>query len=96
MSLVSPQENRTAAPPAGENAPAPSAHEIKYQHDAANYVAAMVAELRQISGKAGFEKLVAALDSAYYEAYSLMGQRPKLGTGEAGEKNPQPVEPQGE
>ena len=47
-------------------------HEIKYRQDAANYVAAMVAELRQIAGKAGFDKLVKSLDAAYYDAYAAL------------------------
>jgi len=51
----------------GEQAPA---HEIKYRQDAARYVASMLTELRQIACKAGFDKLVSAVDAAYYEAYA--------------------------
>lgn len=58
---------RQEAAPAG----APP-HEIKYRQDAASYVAAMLAELRQIAGKAGFDKLVTSLDTAYYEAYGAL------------------------
>lgn len=47
-------------------------HEIKYREDAAAYVAAMLAELRQIAGKAGFDKLVRSLDTAYYDAYGAL------------------------
>lgn len=47
-------------------------HEIKYRQDAAGYVAAMLAELRQIAGKAGLDKLVKSLDTAYYEAYGAL------------------------
>ena len=46
--------------------------EIKYRQDAAAYVAAMLAELRQIAGKAGFDKVVKSLDAAYYEAYAAI------------------------
>lgn len=66
--------------------------EIKYRSEAANYVAAMIAELRQISGKAGFEKLVGVLETAYYEAYSLMdGKAPPSATSE--ENLQKPLEP---
>jgi len=50
----------------------PPAHELKYLEDAAGYVAAMIAELRQIAGKAGFDKLVKSLDAAYYDAYGAL------------------------
>lgn len=75
MSFTAPQESRTAQPPQPEGEPAPSAREIKYRHDAANYIAAMLAELRQIAGKASFDKLVTSLDAAYYEAYTVTGPR---------------------
>ena len=52
-------------------------HEIKYRHDAAHYVSSMLTELRQIAGKAGFEKLVTAIDAAYYEAYGTLGAQSK-------------------
>lgn len=54
------------------NAPQATGHEIKYREDAATYVAAMLAELRQIAGKAGFDKLVRSLDTAYYDAYGAL------------------------
>jgi hypothetical protein len=66
--------------------------DISYQADAAHYVAAMIAELRQISGKAGFEKLVGALDTAYYEAYTLIEPKPAA-PGKPAEKTSEPVEP---
>lgn len=66
--------------------------EIKYRTEAANYVAAMIAELRQISGKAGFEKLVGVLDTAYYEAYALMDPKAKP-AGQPEEKTSTPLEP---
>ncbi len=75
MSFTAAQENRTAPHTQPEEESAPSAREIKYRHDAANYIAAMLAELRQIAGKASFEKLVTSLDAAYYEAYSATGSR---------------------
>jgi len=52
--------------------PQANSHEIKYREDAAAYVAAMLAELRQIAGKAGFDRLVKSLDAAYYEAYGAL------------------------
>jgi hypothetical protein len=48
----------------------PPAHELKYRQDVARYVAVMLTELRQIAGKAGFDRLVTAVDAAYYEAYA--------------------------
>lgn len=59
------------------------AQEIKYRQDAAGYVAAMLAELRQIAGKAGFDKLVKSLDAAYYDAYGALDTK-------ARESAPQP------
>lgn len=52
--------------------PQANSHEIKYREDAAAYVAAMLAELRQIAGKAGFDKLVRSLDTAYYDTYGAL------------------------
>lgn len=66
--------------------------EIKYRAEAASYVAAMIAELRQISGKAGFDKLVGVLDTAYYEAYTLMDPKVKAPERED-EKSSPPLEP---
>ena len=57
--------------------------EIKYRQDAANYIAAMLAELRQIAGKAGFDKLVKSLDGAYYDAYGVLDGRAPEALGEA-------------
>ena len=73
--------------------------EIKFREDAANYVTAMLAELRQIAGKAGFDKLVKALDAAYYDAYSALDAKareaaPPPGEGPA-EKTLKSVEPNG-
>ncbi len=59
-----------------EDAPAQEASgDIRYRQDAANYIAAMLAELRQIAGKAGFDRLVKSLDTAYYEAYGARDGR---------------------
>jgi proline dehydrogenase len=89
MTLMLRQENR----PLNGSTPKPTRRasacpDIAYQSDAAHYIAAMITGLRQISGKAGFDKLVAALDAAYYEAYALV--EPKQG---ADEKTPPPPEP---
>lgn len=65
-----------AAPrPEPTNDNAEPAREMKYLEDAASYVAAMLAELRQIAGKAGFDKLVKSLDAAYYDAYGALDAR---------------------
>lgn len=70
---ASPAVQRNGARQADENGASPAAaHEIKYRQDAAGYVAAMLAELRQIAGKAGFDKLVKSLDAAYYDAYGAL------------------------
>lgn len=69
---ASPASQRNGARHAGNGSSTPVPHEIKYRQDAANYVAAMLAELRQIAGKAGFDKLVKSLDTAYYEAYGVL------------------------
>lgn len=67
-----PSYSRTARAGAPGEAPP---HEMKYREDAAGYVAAMLAELRQIAGKAGFDRLVKSLDAAYYEAYGALDAR---------------------
>lgn len=73
MTLIAPQERRMAKPlPQQNGSEAAPDREIKYRHDAANYVAAMLAELRSIAGKAGFDQLVTAIDAAYYEAYGAL------------------------
>ena len=73
MSFTAEQDRPAAETqrPEGEPAQA-SPHEIKYRHDTSHYVAAMLTELRQIADKAGFERLVTALEAAYYEAYAAM------------------------
>lgn len=78
MTYTAPQDRAMAQrpPPNGEEA-APTPHEIKYRHDAAHYVSSMLTELRQIADKAGFDKLVTALDAAYYEAYGALGAQAK-------------------
>ena len=92
---ASPAPQRDAPGHGGAAANAPLPHEIQYRQDAASYVAVMLAELRQIAGKAGFDKLVSALDAAYYEAYSLMGQRAAAPAAEQPEKISDRVEPNG-
>jgi hypothetical protein len=93
MTMSHTQEARRqngSTPPPGTSSAASA--DVSYQTDAANYIAAMIAELRQISDKAGFEKLIGALDAAYYEAYAL--QEPKASApATPEEKNPPPVEP---
>lgn len=71
--MTAPQERQAAHRRHPEAEAPPSPHEIKYRHDVAHYVADMLTELRQIAGKAGFDKLVGALDAAYYDAYAALG-----------------------
>ena len=71
MNIYAPARRDEAA----SGAPQAASQEIKYREDAASYVAAMLAELRQIAGKAGFEKLVTSLDAAYYDAYVALDAR---------------------
>jgi hypothetical protein len=93
MSLTAPQERpQRHRPREGEQPAARPAHELKYRHDAAHYVADMLTELRQIAGKAGFEKLVAAVDAAYYEAYAVLGSNGQSGPAEVREKTSSPME----
>jgi len=75
-----------------ERQEATAPHEDKYREDAAGYVAAMLTELRQIAGKAGFDKLVAAVDAAYYEAYAAQHQAAKPVGSESNEKFSLPME----
>lgn len=87
MSFTAQQERPAAGshPPEAEPAE-PSPHEIKYRRDTSHYVAAMLTELRQIADKAGFERLVTALDAAYYEAYAVMDSQPRAAGGADHEK----------
>jgi hypothetical protein len=93
MSLLAPQERRQRPEPQDDAAAPVSAAELHYQQDAANYVSAMVAELRQIAAKAGFGKLVTALDAAYYEAYGAIDPKARAGVPEKAEKNSKGLEP---
>lgn len=61
----------------GKSDTASADREITYRRDAASYVAAMLAELRQIAGKAGLDRLVMSLDAAYYEAYGAVDSTPE-------------------
>jgi hypothetical protein len=99
---ASPASQRNGAREATQDGShAPASHEIKYRQDAAGYVAAMLAELRQIAGKAGFDKLVKSLDTAYYDAYGALDARgretapaPRTGTpAPAAEKTLNSMEP---
>jgi hypothetical protein len=79
MNIRSAQTNQNAPGTrlAGSTSPPP---EIKHREDAANYVTAMLAELRQIAGKAGLNKMVKALDAAYYEACAAIAAEVRNGT----------------
>jgi hypothetical protein len=101
---ASPAAQRTASRHSGPDSDGAPAHEIKYRQDAAGYVTAMLAELRQIAGKAGFDKLVKSLDAAYYEAYGALdakareaaaapGKGAPAANGNAEEKTSEPMEP---
>ena len=94
MTLLASPDRGTAPAGSDENGVAhPAPNEIKYSEDAANYVSAMVAELRQIAAKAGFEKLVTALDNAYYEAYGAMDTKSRAVAPAPGEKTSASREP---
>ena len=103
MLASSPADRRMARVVQENGADPQPAHDIKYRQDAANYVAAMLAELRQIAAKAGFDKLVATIDAAYYDAYGATDAKtretaplPRNGTqGAAAEKTPPAMEPEG-
>lgn len=86
MTFTAQQERPMAHHPQPEADAGPSAHEIKYRHDAAHYVASMLTELRQMAGKAGFEKLVTALEAAYYEAYAAKDSHARPPSAEEQEK----------
>lgn len=43
----------------------------RQKHEAAAYIASLLAGLRQIADGAELEKLVSALDNAFYEAFTL-------------------------
>src|SRR6478736_2042962 len=100
---ASPASQRIAARHSGTDTDAAPAQEIKYRQDAAGYVAAMLAELRRIAGKAGFDKLVKSLDAAYYEAYGALDTKAREATpaphngssATPAEKTSDPVEPNG-
>ena len=92
MTFISEQDRQATQPDPDEEA-GPSEHELKYRHDTANYISAMLTELRQIADKAGFEKLVGALDAAYYEAYSVTGTRSKAPNATLPGKTSQRTEP---
>lgn len=86
-----------------DTAGTPGSMEIKYREDAAGYVAAMLAELRHIAGKAGFDKLVKSIDAAYYDAYAALDARGRdvapapsdLALRQAPQKTSKPMEPNG-
>ena len=60
---------RNGALQAGAGGVGPS-QDIKYRQDAVSYVAAMLAELRQIAGKAGFDKVVKSSTFKYAVRYA--------------------------
>lgn len=99
MSYTSPQPRMMPQPhPPPEAEAAPAAHEIRYRHDAAHYVSSMLTELRQIAAKAGFDRLVTAIDAAYYEAYGVLGAQsksPAVQDGDTPEKISENMEPNG-
>lgn len=101
MTFTTSQQRPMPQHPLPEPEAAPTPHEIKYRHDAAHYVSSMLTELRQIADKAGFDKLVAALDTAYYEAYGVLGAQgkaaaaPQERTNGGNEKISNPMEPTG-
>jgi hypothetical protein len=103
MNVYAAPASRNGARQAEASESAAASHEIKYRQDAASYVTAMLAELRQIAGKAGFDKLVKSLDAAYYDAYGALDAKARDATPAPGtvvppagpEKNANSVEPNG-
>jgi hypothetical protein len=87
MTFTAHQHRTMPQRPLPETEEQPAPHEIKYRHDAAHYISSMLTELRQIAGKAGFEKLVTALDAAYYEAYGALGAQAKTFAAPQEDKN---------
>lgn len=63
----SPARGDTGAPPARDHAPMDG----RQKREAAAYIASLLAGLRQIADGAELEKLVSALDNAFYEAFTL-------------------------
>ena len=92
MSFTAPQDRAMAHRPQPEGE-APFPREMKYRHDEVHYVADMLTELRQIAGKAGFEKLVASIDAAYYDAYAALDSNAQPAPGKAREKISSGAEP---
>ena len=96
MSFTAQQERPETQGPRPEAEPEQaSPHEMKYRRDTSHYLAAMLTELRQIAGKAGFERLVAAIDAAYYEAYAAMDTQSKRAAGDGSQKVPSGMEQTG-
>jgi hypothetical protein len=63
----------TGTPPARDSGQMDS----RQRHEAAAYIASLLAGLRQIADGAELEKLVAALDNAFYEAFTLTQTKPQ-------------------
>lgn len=96
---VRPNQSRQRVPGTRQTGTTNPPPEIEYREDAANYITAMLAELRQIAGKAGFDKLVRALDAAYYEACAAVAADVRDGASqprnEPAEKTLKSMEPDG-
>ncbi|WP_374331654.1 hypothetical protein [Aestuariivirga sp.] len=61
------------------NRAAPQSRESERQRDVVEYIAGMLASLRELALKVGHEKLVASLEAAYYQA-SAPGSPPPSST----------------
>jgi hypothetical protein len=100
MTFTSPH-NQVSRKPGMPETQGPAPLEMEYRQDVAHYVSSMLTELRQIAGKAGFEKLVTAIDAAYYEAYGALDTQmrqaaaPQEGHHEDREKITSAMEPNG-
>ena len=87
MSFTSTENHPANGRSMPETQTATAPNEMEYRQDALHYVSAMLTELRQIAGKAGLEKLVGAIDAAYYEAYGTMGSLTKAAAAQAEAKD---------
>ena len=83
---------RTSSPSPGVTPKNTAELAFDSQRDAAAYVASLVMELRQIAKSAQLEKVAAALEQAYYDAFSIANTR-QPGTGAAADDEPAAAPP---
>ena len=69
MNAISPARANAVSHPMTDKDQAPM--DPRRKHEAATYIASLLAGLRQIADGAELDKLVSALDNAFYEAFTL-------------------------